>query len=106
MRNRRALGVGIVLAVVGWSCAFISQRAGPATVVAPGSTSELVEPLPNRDGSLKFAVLGDFGVGTTRQYGLATQMAKLHETFAFESVLMVGDNIYGADRPQDYVNKF
>jgi predicted phosphodiesterase len=62
--------------------------------------------LPNKDGSFKFAVLGDFGTGDRPQYQLAEQMAKVHERFAYELVITVGDNIYGADRPQDMRKKF
>src|SRR5437773_320432 len=63
-------------------------------------------PLPNREGSFKFAVLGDFGTGDKSQYELADQMAKLHQRFKYEMVVLVGDNLYGSERPQDFVNKF
>jgi predicted phosphodiesterase len=65
-----------------------------------------VMPLPNKDGSLKFAVLGDFGSGERPQYQLAEQMAALHERFKYEFVILVGDNIYGSERPQDFRTKF
>jgi hypothetical protein len=68
--------------------------------------AEPVVPLPNRDGSFKFAVLGDFGTGSRAQYELADQMAKLHSTFKYEIVALVGDNIYGGERPQDFQRKF
>jgi hypothetical protein len=62
--------------------------------------------LPNKEDSLKFGVLGDFGNGTRQQYELADQMAKLHERFPFVLMLTVGDNIYGAGRPADFVKRF
>ena len=62
--------------------------------------------LPNKAGSFKFAVLGDFGTGSRMQYELAEQMAKLHSTFKYEIVPLVGDNLYGGERPQDFVRKF
>ena len=62
--------------------------------------------LPNAAGSLKFAVLGDFGTGERAQYELAEQMARLRERFAFEFVILVGGNIYGSERPQDFLKKF
>ncbi|HEY3885449.1 MAG TPA: metallophosphoesterase, partial [Vicinamibacterales bacterium] len=34
------------------------------------------------------------------------QMALWHQTFAFPMVIMDGDNIYGSERPQDFVAKF
>jgi hypothetical protein len=57
-------------------------------------------------GSLKFAVLGDFGTGLRPQYELADQMSKLHERFPFELVILVGDNLYGGERAEDFRRKF
>jgi len=62
--------------------------------------------LPNKDGSLKFSVLGDFGTGASSQYQLADQMAKLHGRFNYQIVVLVGDNLYGSERPQDFQKKF
>jgi predicted MPP superfamily phosphohydrolase len=33
-------------------------------------------------------------------------MAKLHERFKYDLVVLVGDNLYGAERPQDFQKKF
>jgi 3',5'-cyclic AMP phosphodiesterase CpdA len=33
-------------------------------------------------------------------------LAKSRETFPYEFVIMMGDNLYGSERPQDYVRKF
>ncbi len=74
-------------------------RIGPAPPLASS-------PLPNRPGSLKFAVLGDFGTGEKTQYELAEQMVQLHDRFKFDLVVLVGDNLYGSERPQDFVKKF
>ncbi|HTV00645.1 MAG TPA: metallophosphoesterase [Luteitalea sp.] len=65
-----------------------------------------VLPLPNRPGSLKFFVLGDFGTGTRHQRALADRMAQVQSQFAAELVITVGDNIYGRERPQDLKRKF
>lgn len=63
-------------------------------------------PLPNLEDSLKFAVIGDNGNGEQAQYDLAEQMAVSHQQFPFKLVLMVGDNLYGSERPQDFARKF
>ena len=76
---------------------FSAQQPAPA---APTTA------LPNKAGSLKFAVLGDFGTGDRTQIELARQMAALHNRFKFELVVLVGDNIYGSERPQDFKKKF
>ncbi len=69
-------------------------------------STEVAVPLPNRDGSFKFAVLGDFGTGDKPQYQLAEQMFAVYKKFKYDSVLLVGDNLYGAQRPQDFRSKF
>ena len=63
-------------------------------------------PLPNAKGSLKFVVLGDFGTGKQPQYDLAAQMTRFHEGFKFDVVILVGDNLLGAERAADFKRKF
>jgi predicted phosphodiesterase len=62
--------------------------------------------LPNAEESLKFAVIGDSGSGSGRQYQLAAQFNASHKLFPFTFVLMLGDNIYGSERPRDFERKF
>jgi predicted phosphodiesterase len=62
--------------------------------------------LPNKDGSVRFAVFGDMGTGGQRQLQLAEVMTRSHQIFPFEFVLMTGDNIYGDEDPKDYAKKF
>ena len=81
------------------------SEAATATT-ADIQAAEPAVPLPNAAGSFKFAVLGDFGTGSRQQYELAEQMTKLRSTFKYEIVTLVGDNIYGSERPQDFVRKF
>jgi hypothetical protein len=72
--------------------------------VLPAQTSQA--PLPNRSGSLKFAAIGDNGTGDRPQYEVAEQMTKAHAAFSFDLVIMLGDNMYGGQRPADFVRKF
>ena len=63
--------------------------------------------LPNTNkGSVKFAVIGDMGTGSTQQREVGQQLAAFHEKFPFTFVITVGDNIYGADSPRDFKAKF
>lgn len=62
--------------------------------------------LPNRDGSLKFAVIGDTGQPGSAQTAVAQQMARWRGRFPFKFALMVGDNLYGSEGPRDYEKKF
>lgn len=72
----------------------------------PVSSSETAVALPNREGSFKFGVLGDFGTGNRDQYEMAAKIADLQSRFKFETVVLTGDNLYGSERPQDYRRKF
>jgi predicted phosphodiesterase len=80
----------------------------PATYggASPGTQAALALTVPNRSDSLKFAVLGDFGTGKREQYDLGAVIARVHAQFPFELVVLVGDNLYGAERPQDFQKKF
>jgi hypothetical protein len=62
--------------------------------------------LPNREDSLRFAVIGDTGTGDSEQYEVAKQMVGYYAKFPFELVLMLGDNMYGGESPSDFVKKF
>jgi predicted phosphodiesterase len=62
--------------------------------------------LPNKDGSVKFAVIGDSGEPSSGQARVAQQMLAWRERFKFEFSLMNGDNLYGTERPIDYDKKF
>jgi hypothetical protein len=86
--------------------ATCSPAAGPTVEAVPQTAAAPAPALPNRDDSLKFAVLGDFGNGSREQRELAEQMASLHARFPFELVITVGDNVYGSENPRSYRQKF
>jgi 3',5'-cyclic AMP phosphodiesterase CpdA len=62
--------------------------------------------LPARSDSLKFAVIGDSGTGDTPQYDVGARMKEARTAFPFEMVIMLGDNLYGRQQPEDFVTKF
>jgi 3',5'-cyclic AMP phosphodiesterase CpdA len=62
--------------------------------------------LPNKPGSVKVAVIGDSGQPGSGQTNIAKQLASWRSRFAFDTVLMLGDNLYGSERPKDYAKKF
>jgi len=62
--------------------------------------------LPNKAGSVKFAVIGDTGTGDKHQLAVARQIETFRKMFEFPFVIMVGDNLYGGTRPKDYEKKF
>ena len=62
--------------------------------------------LPVKSGSVRFLVIGDAGTGGREQYEVANQIVRYGKTFPFTFALMLGDNIYGSERPQDFDRKF
>ncbi len=62
--------------------------------------------LPLANGSVRFAVIGDSGTGNTPQYEVGQRMSEAHASFPFDFVIMLGDNLYGLERPGDYRRKF
>jgi Calcineurin-like phosphoesterase len=109
MRTRHLASVVLRFFVLMLTCAGCRDSgvtAGITTVEAQQPPPEPPVALPNKDGSFKFGVLGDFGTGSRSQYQLAEQMATLQGRFKYELVVLVGDNLYGAERPQDFRTKF
>jgi hypothetical protein len=72
-----------------------SQAAAPIKVT-----------LPLKDGSVRFAVIGDTGTGSNKQQQVADVMLRSRLVFPFEIVLMLGDNLYSGESAQDYKTKF
>jgi hypothetical protein len=62
--------------------------------------------LPNKNGSVRFVVIGDTGTGTGKQHELAEVLFRYRQAFPFEFVLMMGDNMYGSEKTVDYKSKF
>jgi hypothetical protein len=62
--------------------------------------------LPLKSGSVRFLVIGDAGTGDREQYEVANQIVRYGKRFPFTFALMLGDNIYGSERPQDFDRKF
>ena len=62
--------------------------------------------LPNKDGSVKFAVIGDSGQPGKGQDAIARQLVSWRTKFPYEFILMTGDNLYGSEKPRDYEKKF
>jgi len=62
--------------------------------------------LPLKEGSVRFAIIGDTGTGSSQQYQVGAMMEKYHAIFPFAFVVMLGDNMYGGEKPKDYEVKF
>jgi hypothetical protein len=84
--------------------ASAQKRANGQNGAAPASAVKLT--LPVKDGSVRFAVIGDTGTGGKAQQQVADMMVRYWQVFPFEFVLMMGDNMYGGESPKDFVEKF
>jgi hypothetical protein len=87
--------------------AISGQQPAPqpkAPVAAIGAATE-VQPPVGKD-SVKFLVIGDSGTGDRAQVEVGAMMWKSHAVFPYEFAIMLGDNLYGSERPQDFAKKF
>ena len=92
----------VLLTVAGINAQNNSARKnGNARPDAPLSLT-----LPNKEGNVRFMVVGDTGTGTDQQHQLAAIMLRYRQTFPFQFALMLGDNMYGGEKAVDYKQKF
>ncbi|HEY7409981.1 MAG TPA: metallophosphoesterase [Vicinamibacteria bacterium] len=96
----------LVLAAACGACAGSRGPQDPATV-RPVETVPVREvSLPLREGSLRFAVIGDSGTGDSNQRAVARALVEARARFPYTFVIMLGDNLYGPDRPGEYNRAF
>lgn len=62
--------------------------------------------LPNKPDTFRFAVIGDSGTGERPEYEVGARLAEYRQKFKFDTVLMLGDNMYGSQKPRDFAKKF
>ena len=98
------LVIAVLLSVVFFVPAPAQERNKPA--VNRSHSSPLKLALPGKDGSVKFAVIGDTGSGTAQQREVGDMMVQYRTLFPYEFVLMMGDNMYGGEAPKDFEKKF
>jgi predicted phosphodiesterase len=96
---RRSLLLIFVLAILS------PQLALPASPAENGSAALEIK-LPLDSGSVRFAVIGDSGTGEKEQYTVGEKMEAYRQQVKFDSVIMLGDNIYGSHHPKDFERKF
>jgi predicted MPP superfamily phosphohydrolase len=90
--GRRNTHAAVLLAA---ALCFLSWLTVSGQVAAPAAAD-----------SVRFAVIGDNGTGDKPQHEVGAQMNAARTTFPFEFVIMLGDNLYGRQEAQDFVDKF
>ena len=97
-----ALAFGCVAGATMWPHAVVVM-AQTNTAQSAGAAASV---LPNAKDSVKFAVIGDTGTGGSAQYQIAKLLAETRSRFAYDFIIMMGDNMYGGQGPADFVKKF
>ena len=88
---------------------FLAASPGISTYLAAPAFSQTPTPelrFPLKDGSVRWAVIGDNGTGTQPEQSVADQMQRYWTAVHFDFVTMDGDNIYYGHKPSDFQNKF
>ncbi len=75
-----------------------------ALEASPAAAQDIT--LPRRPRSIRFAVIGDAGTGDRPAYETAARITAAHQKFPFTFAILLGDNLYGSERPQDFERKF
>jgi hypothetical protein len=95
-------GLWALLALAAVGQAVTEAQRAPAAAI--GAAVD-VHPPAGKD-SVKFLVIGDSGTGDRAQNETGAQMWRAHAIFPYEFAIMLGDNLYGSERPQDFAAKF
>lgn len=82
-----------------------AASVGLAICAIVGTTAQELT-LPLVQGSVRMLVIGDSGTGDSAQNELSKQMVNFRSKFPYDFAIMLGDNLYGSERPQDYARKF
>ena len=100
------------LVTIAFALIFIVSNANAQSTSPPqkkadsGPGAPITVSLPNKEGDVRFMVVGDTGTGAEKQYELAKIMLRYRQAFPYEFVLMMGDNMYGTEKASDYRLKF
>jgi hypothetical protein len=95
--------------LVGQGQTAVDSAAGAraaAAPPAPAAAAGLDLKLPLKNGSVRWAVIGDNGTGDRPQQAIADQMQRYWQVVKFDFVTMDGDNIYGGHSTSDFKRKF
>jgi predicted phosphodiesterase len=103
--NLRRLAILVSLAAITFIGLPYSDRLS-AVAQSASTSGKATLTLPLKPNSVRFAVIGDMGTGKRPQFEVAEQMARYRESFPFEFVITLGDNIYGDQSAAGLTAKF
>ncbi len=99
MDSHSAAGIAAVFLIV-------ATLTGDQRSAVPLPDPSMAIRLPLKDGSVRFAVIGDNGTGEQPEFEVASQMERFREVVKYDFVVMDGDNIYGGHSARDFQRKF
>lgn len=85
---------------------FLGTLINGKQYVAITGTSATVPGAQSPDTVFRFLALGDMGTGDDDQLAVARAMTALHQNQPFDTVLLLGDNVYPDGDPADLRKKF
>ena len=106
MRRIPLFIIVLIVALAGLLASQELRLASAAQEARPVSGASAPVALPNKDGSVKFLILGDTGTGDSGQTAIGNQVVAFRAKFPFDFGILLGDNLYGSERPSDYARKF
>lgn len=104
-RNISSLILMVLLTITG-ICGVNGQNNSAHKKPDSSSSAPVSLLLPNKEGAVRFVVIGDTGTGSEQQQQLAQVLLHYRQAFPFEFVLLMGDNMYGKENAVDYKAKF
>jgi hypothetical protein len=104
--TRAPLAGAVLLALAGAGCDGNRGPIDPATAGPPQPLPASETALPLEEGSLRFAVIGDSGTGDSSQLAVARTLTAARARFPYTFVIMLGDNLYGADSAANFNRAF
>lgn len=90
-------------------CAVLALTIFYWLTLGEAKSADTTPPLPNgqtAEGTFRFVAIGDTGTGKQGQLAIANRMTQFLSERPFDTVLMLGDNIYSSGKPSDIGEKF
>jgi hypothetical protein len=106
MRMKHIRMNSLSAAVFAVALLLATSITGDQTPAVPSTDTAPAVKLPLKDGSVRFAIIGDNGTGEQPEFEVATQMERFRELVKYDFVVMDGDNIYGGHKASDFQRKF
>ncbi|MBS1788680.1 MAG: metallophosphoesterase [Acidobacteria bacterium] len=100
MNKKATLSLLSALAVILGAFAFVVNGT------TPDRQSSISPAKQSATSIVRFAAFGDMGTGDSDQRNVAFSMVAYHSKNPFDTVLMLGDNIYPDGNPKDLLDKF